>query len=231
MPKQANTSIAIITAAMLTACGSNITTPGSDATDYALTDEQPALETVLADNEPVALNNTNHPAYLLVRTIYDSNRDAKIQITEPPIPGWGLRITPLNANNQASGPARIERTPTGSRRYIGTFLNLPYGSYKIEELIPVSTAGANDGWIGTRGNERTVTLDKNVPFRNVDFTNACLENNQVIAFPKTNFSEWRCAPKFDLAPRISSFVANPASITVGQESKLEWSGLCRTLQP
>jgi hypothetical protein len=61
--------------------------------------EQPTLEQALADNAP-AINlfgSGGAGVHLLIRNVYDLNRNGRFDPTEAAIPNWGVRLTHINA--------------------------------------------------------------------------------------------------------------------------------------
>ena len=204
----------VAVAAFLVACTQNPT----------VREDQPTLEQVRADNGS-ALNlfaSTGTGVPLLIRNIYDQNRNARFDASEVAISGWGVRLTRINSDGIPLEASELQVTPeANTQRWHGLFLNVPVGRYRLEELSPRALAGAF--WNATSSASRTVDLAGTSP-QAVEFSSVCLENAQALEFPDaTGLDTWKCKPEFDLAPRITSFTVSPNEVNAGARPKISWT--------
>jgi Galactose oxidase, central domain len=187
-------------------------------------EDQPTLEQVNIDNAP-ALNlfaSTGSGVPLLIRNIYDQNRNAHFDPSEVAISGWGVRLTRINSDGTPLEASELQVTPeANTQRWHGLYLNVPAGHYKLEELSPRALTGVS--WNATSSATRTVDLVGTSP-QAVEFTSVCLENTQVLEFPAaTDLNTWKCKPEFDLAPRITTFTVSPNDVNAGARPKISWT--------
>jgi Galactose oxidase, central domain len=206
----------IMIAILFAACTQNL------VTDLG---EQPTLEQALADNVP-AINlfgSDGAGVHVLIRNVYDLNRNGRFDPTESAIPKWGLRLTHINAEGKPLEASELQVTPeTNPLRWQGVLVNVPVGQYKIEELSPRPLVGLS--WSATTSASRTINLETKNSVRAVEFTSVCLENAQVLEFPEViAFAAWRCKPEFDLAPRISKFAVSPNEVKAGESPTFSWT--------
>ena len=196
-------------------------------TPSSITDlgEQPTLEQAFADNVP-AINlfgAGGAGVHLLIRNVYDLNRNGLFDPTESAIPSWGIRLTQINAEGTPLEASELQVTPeTNAQRWQGVFVNVPAGQYKLEELSPRPLVGAS--WNATSSASRTIKLETGTTVRALEFTSVCLENAQVLEFPEAAaFGTWKCKPAFDLAPRISKFTVSPNEVNAGDRPTFSWT--------
>jgi hypothetical protein len=187
--------------------------------------EQPTLEQALADNAP-AINlfgSGGAGVHVLIRNVYDPNRNGRFDPTEAAIPNWGIRLTRINAQGTPLEASELQVTPeTNAERWQGVLVNVPAGQYRLEELSPRLLAGVS--WNATASASRTINLEAANPVRAVEFTSVCLENTQVLEFPEAaTFDAWKCKPAFDLAPRISKFTVSPNAVNAGESPTFSWT--------
>jgi Galactose oxidase, central domain len=187
--------------------------------------EQPTLEQALADNAP-AINlfaSGRAGVHLLIRNVYDLNRNGRFDPTEAAIPNWGVRLTHINAQGTPLEASELQVTPeTNAQRWQGVLLNVPAGQYKLEELSPRPLVGVS--WNATASASRTINLEATNLVRAVEFTSVCLENAQVLEFPEAAaFGTWKCKQEFDLAPRISKFTVSPNEVNAGDHPTFSWT--------
>jgi Galactose oxidase, central domain len=188
--------------------------------------EQPTLEQALADNAP-AINlfgSGGVGVHLLIRNVYDSNRNGRFDPAEAAIPDWGVRLTRINAQGIPLEASELQVTPeTNAQRWHGVLVNVPAGQYKLEQLTPRPLDGVS--WNATTNASRTVHLEvANLLVWAVEFTSVCLENAQVLEFPEAAaFGAWKCKPGFDLAPRISKFTVSPNEVKTGEHPTFSWT--------
>jgi Galactose oxidase, central domain len=203
-------------AILLAACTQNLVADLGD---------QPTVEQALADNAP-AINlfgSGGTGVHLLIRNVYDRNRNGRFDPSESAIPKWGIRLTHINAEGTPFEASELQVTPeTNTQRWPGVLVNVPVGQYKLEELSPLPLVGVS--WNVTSNASRTIKLETKNPVRAVEFTSVCLENSQVLEFPDSAaFSAWKCKPEFDLRPRISKFVVSPYEVMAGEHQTFSWT--------
>jgi Galactose oxidase, central domain len=203
-------------AILLAACTQNLVADLGD---------QPTVEQALADNAP-AINlfgSGGTGVHLLIRNVYDRNRNGRFDPSESAIPKWGIRLTHINAEGTPFEASELQVTPeTNTQRWPGVLVNVPAGQYKLEELSPLPLVGVS--WNVTSNASRTIKLETKNPVRAVEFTSVCLENSQVLEFPDSAaFSAWKCKPEFDLRPRISKFVVSPYEVMAGEHQTFSWT--------
>jgi hypothetical protein len=82
--------------------------------------EQPTLEQARADNAPTInlFGSDGTGIYVLIRNVYDLNRNGCFDPTESTIPNWGVRLTPVNAQGTSLEASEIQVTPeTNAQRW------------------------------------------------------------------------------------------------------------------
>jgi hypothetical protein len=186
--------------------------------------ESPTLEQLRADNAPAVnlFGSDGSGIALLIRNVYDLNRNGRIDAEETAIPNWGIRLTRIDAQGAALEASELQRTPeSNGKRWQGVLLNVPAGRYRLEELSPRPLSGPDLSWNVTQTATREVLLEGTQP-GSVEFTSVCLENGEALGFPDPN-EAWRCKPEFDLAPRIVSFAVSPNEVKAGERPKFTWS--------
>jgi Galactose oxidase, central domain len=208
----------IMMAILFTACTQQSFKPTTDL------GEQPTLEQARADNSP-AINlfgSDGTGVHMLIRNVYDLDRNGRVDPTESTIPNWGLRLTHVSAKGTPLEASELQVTPeTNAQRWQGVFVNVPAGHYKLEELSPRPLVDVS--WNATMNASRMINLEAGTLVRAVEFTSICLENNQVLEFPEAAiFGTWKCKPAFDLAPRISAFTVTPNEVKAGERPTFSW---------
>jgi hypothetical protein len=203
-------------AILLAACTQN------PITDWG---EQPSLEQALADNTP-AINlfgSDGSGVHLLIRNIYDLNRNGRFDASEAAIPKWGVRLSRTDASGTPLEASELQVTPeSNAQRWQGVLVNVPAGWYKLEVLSPRSLVGVS--WNATASASRTIKLEGSDRVRAVEFASICLENTEVVGFPEAGaFGSWKCKPEFDLAPRISKFTVSPSEVNSGERPTVAWT--------
>jgi Galactose oxidase, central domain len=213
--KKLSRVIPVLMVAFLAACTQNL---GKTSTDG------PSLEQAKADN--VAMINLfgsdGSGVPLVIRNIYDLNRNGQFDDFEASIPGWGIRLTRVDAQGVALAASELQVTPeSNGQRWQGVFVNVPAGSYKLEELSPRPLSGVS--WNVSSSASRTLNL-QGTELQAVEFSSVCLENAQAVPFPEaTALDTWKCKPSFDLAPRIASFTLSPNEVQTGERPKFAWT--------
>jgi hypothetical protein len=190
----------------------------------ATREDQPTLEQVRADNLAATnlFGSDSSGVPLLIRNIYDQNRNGRFDPSEVALSGWGVRLTRINNDGIPLEASELQVTPEATtQRWHGLFVNVPAGRYKLEELSPRVLAGVS--WNTTSSATRTIDLAGTSP-QAVEFTSVCLENAQVIGFPNAiALDTWKCKPEFDLAPRITNFTVSPNEVNAGARPKFSWT--------
>ena len=158
---------------------------------------------------------------LLIRSGYDSNQNAQLDPNEPPLAGWGMRVTREDSAGKALEASEVMvMPPANGQRWQGVLVNVPPGRYLIESLTPKTLAGA--AWKATRGASETVDLTDTTSVRVLEFGNVCSQNGSAVM---ANAVMSTCKPEFDLAPRISSFTIAPSEIRSGEQAQFSWEVL------
>jgi hypothetical protein len=186
--------------------------------------ESVALGDVTADNEASndAFGSDGSGAHVLIRNFYDGNRNGHFDPDEALLPGWGFRITHVNAENKTLEASEVLITPTtNGKRWQGAFWNVPVGRYTIGQLAPKASA-SRLSWNTTRAASVSLNLTKSSAVQVLEFASVCLENNMVVPFSS---NAWKCEPKFDLAPRIASFTVTPNEAQAGDRPTFAWEVL------
>ena len=205
-----------VATAILAACTQSATQPIA---------ETPTLEQVKADNAP-ALNlfgSNGSGIPLLIRNVYDQNRNGRVEAEETNIANWGFRLTRQDAQGAALEASELQRTPaSNAKRWQGLLLNVPAGRYQLEELSPLPFNRPGLSWNVTQSATRILNLEGMEP-KAVDFASVCLENGEALGFPNPADPTWRCKPEFDLAPRILNFAVSPNAVKPGERPKFTWN--------
>ena len=187
-------------------------------------DEQPTLEEVKADNAPMInlFGTDSSSVAVLVRNIYDSNRNGQFDPGETALSGWGVRVNRIDDAGQTLD-AEVQVTPKANgKRWQGLLLNLPVGRYLIEQLAPLTSKNAAVVWSRTHETSFHLSLTANSPVRILEFASVCLENGIPASLPNSDLATWKCQPEFDLRPRIASFTISPTEVQRGERPTLTW---------
>jgi hypothetical protein len=206
----------VVIAAILAACAQNAIQPIT---------ETPTLEQLRAANDPAVnlFGSDGSGILLLIRNVYDQNRNGRSDAEESSIPNWGFRLTRVDAQGAPLEASELQRTPEpNGKRWQGILLNVPAGDYRLEELSPLPLGTPGPSWSVTQSVTRTLRLEGTQP-RAVEFTSVCLENGAALVFPNPADQTWRCKPEFDLVPRIVNFAVSPNAVKAGERPKFTWS--------
>jgi hypothetical protein len=191
--------------------------------------EQPTLEQAVSDNSTAiklfGSDGTGVP--LLIRSVYDQNRNGHSDPGEVLLGQSGFRLTHLNTQGARLEASEIQVTPKANgRRWQGLFVNLPPGRYQLERIVPLPSGVTGLIWAETRPAAAVpivIDLNAQVPVRAVEFPSVCLEAGVAVALSAGQFENPNCAPKFDLAPKISGFTLSPNEVLAGETPQFSWT--------
>jgi Domain of unknown function (DUF5122) beta-propeller len=207
---------------VLSACTARITRDPITQPDPVI-EPKPVLASTpvvssLSTSEITHINGNAKPAFpdhpgevtILIRQVYDANANGVVETDEHTVPGWAVRLTPVDVQNISVGRSRLLYTPDTTDLNAGVFVNVAAGRYKIEFLNPIATISATDPHWQRIGNTWTASAETTLDLKiaSTDSKTMALTNLafcgsgsapvlNIEPFASASIDTWKCLPKYE----------------------------------